>query len=422
MRTFPAPLFICFCLTACGRDPLLSNHAPDGDTDGAVEVRRAFFLPNDLPNQWAAYQDGSGPWIPVQPIEPNGQEYELVLRDPSRQLGFALAADLGQEHVEVVVSFLTVDDCLRGVDLGTSAPQAIRTSPGQISWSVGGLKAGEHATVSVAGQSFETKAEGGGGSSASSRWPSSGDLLATAGPTDGLPTRMIIRRGLRLTDGMTIPTLDFSGAESFPLRSDQLTITNAPIADEIFTGVSLTTAGGTVLLSQETTTPATTVPFMALPAAKQAAGDLYEAAYYYTSSTASAAVFDYFRSPSGHVLVVPAIPSDAKVWNSGGPGDVRLTAEWPVTEPGAIRFANYTQGPDLIHSKWWQVTVSPGYPAGAVTVPDLRDVAGWNAAWDLSVGELTTWGVGSSVSSSPGASPGDGTREVSTTQRGTIVP
>jgi hypothetical protein len=101
---------------------------------------------------------------------------------------------------------------------------------------------------------------------------------------------------------------------------------------------------------------------------------------------------------------------------------VRLTAEWPVTEPGAIRFANYTQGPDLIHSKWWQVTVSPGYPAGAVTVPDLRDVAGWNAAWDLSVGELTTWGVGSSVSSSPGASPGDGTREVSTTQRGTIVP
>jgi hypothetical protein len=130
----------------------------------------------------------------------------------------------------------------------------------------------------------------------------------------------------------------------------------------------------------------------------------------------------YFHSPTGHALAIPGLPSGANVWNSGGTGDVRLTAEWPVTEPGSIRYAYYTQGPDAMHMKWWKVIVSPSYAGGAVTVPDLRTVAGWNGDWDLAAGAATDWAVGNSFSSTPGSSPQDGTLEVSTDQRGTIVP
>jgi hypothetical protein len=427
MKIHQTSLFTSLCLAsvvlcpACGRNALLSLEAPDGDAGGAVTVRRAFFLPNNLPTQWAAYKDGSGPWIPVQPIAPKGQEYELVLRDPSRQLGFALVGDVGPEHVEAVVSFLTVDECLRGVDLGTSAPQAERVSSGEVSWTVAGLAADEHATVSVAGQSFEAKA-GEGSTRASSNWPPSGDVLATAGPADGLPTRMLIRRNLRLADGVTIPTLDFSSAEAFSLQAGELAIQGAPVADESYAGVALVTAGGRILMSDWLTTAATKIPFMSVPAPKQTAGDLYEATYYYNSAAGNVAVFDFFRSPAGHTLVLPEAPSGASVWNSGGPGDVRPTAEWPATEPGAIRFASFTQGPDSSHIKWWQIIVSPSYAVGAVTLPDLRNVAGWNGAWDLSPGVATDWSVGSSISSNPEAHPEDGSHEVSTSQRGSMIP
>ena len=430
MRTFRESAFTCFCVAsavvgpACGRDGLLRYQAPEVDASGAVTVKRAFFLPNSLTAKWAAYQDGSGPWIPVQPIEQGGQDYELVLRDPSQQLGFAIASDLGPEVVEVVVSYLTVDDCLRGVDLGTSGPSpAARPQPGQISWSVTGVANGDGATVSLAGQSFEVKPEWVGlGTGASSHWPASGDLLATAGPVDGLPTRMIIRRNLRLTDGMTIPTIDFSGAEAFALQASQVAVTGVPVAGETYAGVYLTTAGGNILTSQWTTTPAATLPFASAPAAKLAARDLYEAVYMNQSPAGNVTVTSYFHSLAGHALAIPAIPSGTNVWNSGSPGDVRLTAEWPVTEPRSLRYAQFTQGPDMMHMKWWQVTVSPGYAGGAATVPDVRNVAGWNGQWDLVAGTSTDWGVGTTISSSPDWNAQDGTLEITTDQRGTIVP
>jgi hypothetical protein len=282
---------------------------------------------------------------------------------------------------------------------------------------------GDGATVSLAGQSFEVKPElVGVGTGASNHWPASGDLLATAGPVDGLPTRMLIRRNLHLTDGMTIPTIDFSGTQAFALQASQVVFTGPPVAGETYAGVYLTTAGGNILTSPWTNTPGATLPFASAPAAKLAAGDLYQAMYMSQSPAGNVTVTSYFRSPAGHALAIPAIPSGTNVWNSGSPGDVRLTAEWPVPEPGSLRFCHFTQGPDMAHMKWWQVTVSPGYASGAVTVPDVRNVAGWNGHWDLVPGTSTSWAVGTTTSSSPDWNAHDGTLEITTDQRGAIVP
>ncbi len=419
--------FVCLCIClastvvqpACGRDGLLAAGAAGGggENPGGTKVRRAFLLPNNLTAQWAAYQDGSGPWTPIEPLEPNGQDYELTLNDPSRQFGFVIAAAPTTEYVEAAVSFLTVDDCLRGMDLGTSRPRVERTQDANVSWRLTGLASDDYALVSLAGRSFE-----GMYTNASAHWPSSGDLLATAGPVKGLPTRMIIRRNLKIVDGMTLPTIDFSSAEAFDLRADRLTLTNAPATGESYAGVNLTTAGGRILMSPWGTTPGTTVPFVSAPAARLMKGDLYEATYMYLSTAGGITVTSYFVSPSGQALTVPSLPSGATVRNSGGPGDVRLTVEWPVSEPGSLRYAYYSQGPDMSHLKWWLVTVSPSYPAGAVTVPDLRDVAGWDTNWDLSPGRPTHWTVGSEVSSNPDFRPQDGTVKISASQDGTIVP
>jgi len=355
MATLRRSAILSICLateflgSGCGRDGLLLNESPGAASPEGITVRRVFGLPNNLPNQWAAYQDGPGQWIPIQPIEKGGQEYELVLKDPSRQLGFVVAANLGLGHAEVSVTFLTVDDCLNGLDLDTSGPRSnVRTQSGTIGWSVAGLADDEHATVSIAGRSFETPPPG-LGNAASADWPQTGDLLVTAGPLHGLPTRMVVRRNLRLVPDMTIPLIDLSSAEAVPLQAGQVPLTNAPVAGDIFAGVFLITAHGTVLMNQGTASGAT-IPFMFLPSSKQAPGDLYRIEYDYTSAAGSAHVASYYHSPTGHQLVIPSLPSGATVLNGGGPGDVRLTTAWPATEPGSIRSAGYTQGPDAMNS------------------------------------------------------------------------
>ena len=429
MVTFRKSAITSFCLvtafmtSGCGRDGLSSSEIPGAASVGGVTVRRVFRLPNNLPDQWAAYQDGAGPWIPIQPIEKGGQEYEFVLKDPSRQLGFVVASNLGLGHVEVSVTFLTVDDCLNGLDLRMSGPSSnVRTQHGTITWSVAGLANDEHAMVSIAGLSFETLPPGLGGTDAD--WPQTGDLLVTAGSVNGMPTRMVIRRNLRLVPGMAIPLVDLSSAEVVPLQAGQVTLTNTPIADFIYAGAFLITAGGNVIMNQGVASGAT-VPFMFLPTSQQAPGDLYEVEYQYESAAGAAYVASYFHSPTGYQLVLPSIPSGAAVSNSGGPGDVRLTAEWPATEPGAIRFADYTQSPDAMNDKWWHLDISPNYPSGdggTMMVPDLRNVAGWNTLWDLAVGASTSWSVGSSQSLRTGSAPQDGTSETWTAQRGTLTP
>ena len=256
-------------------------------------------------------------------------------------------------------------------------------------------------------------------------WPLSGDLLVTAGPVNGLPTRMIVRRGLHLTPGLTIPTIDFSSREAFPLQSGQVTLTDAPTADWAQAEVYLTTAADGIILMNQPVTSASTVPFMFLPSSQQAPGDLYQATYGYQSAAGEGGVTSWFHSPTGHQLVVPAIPTGAKVWNSGDTGDVRLTAEWPATQPGWIQSADYTQGPDVSHLKWWNVTVTPSYAGGnvgAVTVPDLRKVDGWKSLWDLAAGTPTSWRVGSSSSASGNPVPKDGSSETWAAQSGTITP
>jgi hypothetical protein len=428
MVTFRRSAITSFCLvtafitSGCGRDGLSSSSSTEITgvaSAGGVTVRRVFRIPNNLPDEWAAYQDGAGPWIPIQPIEKGGQEYEFVLKDPSRQLGFVVAANNGA-IVEVSVTFLTVDDCLHGLALDQSGPSSnVRTQHGTIGWSVAGLASDEHAMVSIAGRSFETLPPG-LDNATDADWPQTGDLLVTAGPLHGLPTRMVVRRNLHLAPGMTIPTVDVSSAEAVPLQAGQVTLTNAPVGDYIYAGVSLITAGGSVLVNQGVASGAT-VPFMFLPATQQ--GDLYEFQYNYQSVAGAAGIMSYFRSPTGHQLVLPSLPSGATVSNSGGPGDVRLTATWPFSEPGLIRFADYTQGPDAMNDKWWHLDISPNYVSGdddVITVPDLRNVAGWKSLWDLAVGTSTSWRVGTSQSAN--AAPQDGTNETWIAQLGTLTP
>jgi len=113
------------------------------------------------------------------------------------------------------------------------------------------------------------------------------------------------------------------------LQGGQVTLTNTPITDYSYAGVSLITAGGNVLVNQGVASGAT-VPFMFLPASKQAPGDLYEVTYQYESAAGAANVTSYLHSPTGHQLVIPSLPSGAAVSNSGGPGDAQSDASAPV--------------------------------------------------------------------------------------------
>lgn len=424
----------------CGRDGLLLDESPGtvtpGDSGpGGVTIRRTFRIPNNFPGQWAAYQDGEGPWLPIQPMVNGGHEYQFVVKDPSRRIGFVVAADLGMAgeppapdvvvSTEVFFTFLTVDDCLSGLDLGTSGPgDTPRTQHGTIVWSVAGLAAGEQATVSIAGRSFFSF-QGSSAYSTDDDWPVTGDLLATAGPADELPTRMIARRNLRLAPGLTIPPLDFSSSESFALQAGTIMLAGAPIADWIQGAVFLSTAGSGSILMNQNVVSGDTLPFMFLPASRQDSRDLYEATYSYQTQAGSVRVTDWFHSPMGHQLFLPAVPSGARVWNSGDSNEVRLTAGWPANLPEWIRYVDYAQGPDALHLRLWNLTMTPSYARGtdgSVTVPDLRQVEGWKSVWNLVAGTPIRWSVGSSSSASGNHARQDGAREISAAQSGSITP
>jgi len=340
------------------------------------------FCVADLP-AWFAYQNEGYFWERVLPI---GNTYTFSTTDKAA-IAFVFASGSQSETNIMYISraeltALSDRDC-----------DGTRTYPGTVS----GLNNGQSALV-VMGVSGVLASATSGSFTLNDIAARPLDLVATSGIVTQnaflAPDRMIVRRGLDLPSGTTIPDLNFTAAESFAPASSNLTVSGTIAGDLILfqnTLRTLTSSYGTLQVANPVGTTAT---LYAVPANQLATGDLHE--FFVDASNASVTVghayVEYFRDPADKTIALSPILSAPAVSLLSAAPYARLRASLPAQAeyPTVARF-HFSQGP--LGSRRFVIPVLSAAHLGAMpttwefVIPDMSGTAGFNAAWMLSAGQ-----------------------------------
>ncbi len=227
------------------------------------------------------------------------------------------------------------------------------------------------------------------------------DLIATrfsfnAGLNGYLPTQMILRRAVNQANGATLSVLDFASNESFAPATATITVGNQNGERvSLRSAFNSATSAQLVLDNGIQTTGATHTQY-GIPEGRLLATDLHEATV--TASDASNTVFRQVvatsRTVTNRTLTLGSVPAAPTVSVSNG-----LVARPRVRGPLQADYNKsvivlFTQ---TIARKQAYVEVTPGYLGAAASydleVPDLSGVSGYNAAWGLTVGAQTAYGL-----------------------------
>ena len=227
------------------------------------------------------------------------------------------------------------------------------------------------------------------------------DLVGTRGTlTSGLltPDRMVIRRGVNIANGTSIPVIDFQGAESVVPASNNLSVAameagEAVYVENVFQGTTATT--GLMFSSQSTSNTHT---MYAPPAASLVAGDLNELYIdaFNASGTVAHTLVTYFSTPGdrtetlGPLLTVPTVTVAATSPYVRERGQLASQTAYPT----AARFV-YLQGA-ASSNKYVVVVVTAAYLGGVpatwdVIVPDVSGVTGFSNSWMHVTGQNTAF-------------------------------
>lgn len=208
-----------------------------------------------------------------------------------------------------------------------------------------------------------------------------------------VPDRVIVRRGLNLTNGSTIPTLDFSAAEALAPATNSLSVTGLAANEDNF--INLTFSTPTVrdhslyYAARFTTTPQV---IYHVPASLTQPGDFHTLDVYGQAGSNYHGVLQFYRLAADRAAAfgpLLAAPAFTKV----GTSPVRLRMTLPV-QPQYASFANafYSQQGTL--GRTVSVTGTSGYFSSPSTwtldMPDLSGLAGYPSSASLESGISTT--------------------------------
>lgn len=378
---------------------------------------------------WFAVQDGSGAWTRVT----GGANNEFKFNVNSANGGVAYVTNTNGSFTMFI--FLQTQAELIAQGQGQCLGGASKTFTG----TVAGVTGTDAATIAMAGVST-TASQTTPGFTLAGVAGGAQDLFATnAGLTLSGTSfqyqlkKMIIRRGLNLTDKAVLPVLDFNAAEAFAPATATLTVNNAG-ADQIIQSMIYYTAGGSAGAISNDVSSGASRTIYGVPAAKQLAGDLHGlAASTFTLSGTTvnslrvATVF--FKDLTNKTLTMGAVPGVATVTSVATSPVARLRAQWAVQSDYNKYFTAVYVQPVGATSRNVTVAVTPGYLGNSAnvdfTIPDLSAVAGWDSNWGLRAGVSTTWALGSSgwsFTSLSGQNPIEGGTLLSGQRLGTITP
>jgi len=358
------------------------------------------FCPDRMPT-WFAYQDGSGPWMQVQPSSST----------------FSFQIDSGRGGVAVVTGGLNLN-----VYYGTQqeldangAQCGGTTSPTRtVNGTVAGLGAVDNAFISFAGASATLTGLGGPAFTLTGVFDGSFDLVASRSslviggqsPSTEL-TKLIIRRGLNPADNSTLPVLDFGSAEAIDPVQRNVTINNLGGDLSLISGFFITAGGGVATLYTEIgQSSGATRQYFGVPEANRTSGDVHfltVGAYSGTTFTNYRTVSNYFGQATDQTVTL-------------GPQITPVTVSTVATSPYARLRAQYTIQPeydDLLLFGGGQATgqtftifASKEYLGGSsqfdAGIPDFSGVNGWMNAWAPQPGAEITWTFSATGYSVPG--------------------
>jgi hypothetical protein len=380
-----------------------------------------------LEPSWVAFQDGNGAWTRVESTTAGATI--TFSADFSTNRGAVATVYRYAEFTSVVVWYGTPEELAAVGDTNPRycGPATSKTVYG----SVAGLGTNEFAVVSA-----------GSGARVRAFPEQGGDFVLYAvpsGPQDLLATRnlqvddgdtvigMILRRGIEVADGGSLPTFDFAAPEAFAPAVANVTIEGLGPGGASGS-TSLLTSNDDLPVSR-VTTPETdaTRHYLALPETQLLPGDLQ--ALFVTASPAGTAdgrtASVYFHAPTDRTLALGAPLMPPTFTTVATEPALRMRARF-VSQSDYDRSAgvSFQQGAGTTFS----VNMTASYAALAgggydIVMPDLSQVEGFDPAWALRPEGTLIWvagRIGGTLGLGPNAVPSDGTTRRTTAAAGTI--
>lgn len=327
---------------------------------------------------WAAYQNEGYGW---QRVEPSGGS---ITFNATERLSFAHVFQ-SQQETDVRIVYAT------RAELATVPALACRGSK-TLGGSVAGVASDQVARVTL-GRSVATPTSTAPNYTLTQLGSGPLDLVAVRGTsaneTDLVPNKVILRRGVDLTDGSTIPALDFA-AEGFAPATSTLTINGLATGAIPFVINSLWTAAGTIGLVHLALLPGNSVTLRSIPNTELATGDIHELSVqeyrsglqsiegrgydvYVTAITDR--TVDFGPSLSGVTFTTIGTTPYFRTW-------VRLASQ---PEYNSVVLASYVQETQST-ARFVDIIVTSGYAGGTpaawdLAVPDFTGAAGFTGAW-----------------------------------------
>jgi hypothetical protein len=225
------------------------------------------------------------------------------------------------------------------------------------------------------------------------------DILATQvsprGPIDTIP-KFILRRGVDLPDGATLPVLDFASAEAFAPAVANISLEGvgdgAAISTRLVTSSFNSTFG--VVTGQDL---GTVRPYFAIPEAQLLPGDLQvlNASSHGATPNSARSASRVFRAVQDYAIALGADVVAPTFTTVATTPTLRLRAQF-VNQTEYGRLTSVTFQEDGTNTRLVTVSMTQDYAlqSGGVydlVVPELTGVAGFQPAWALSPTNSLRW-------------------------------
>src|SRR6266511_3919100 len=349
-----------------------------------------------LEPMWVAFQDGDGAWTRALPTTSNGNVvFQATLASPRGGIATVFQAGSGLTSLQVLFGApeeLAIAGFTNPRFCGPAVVKSLRGS-------VAGLDSAEFAIIR-AGFFAEALAHpaAGGDFVLDVLPPGPQDILATrvvrTNGIDSIP-QMILRRGIDLPDGATLPVLDFAAPEAFAPAVANVSLSGtdgggAAISTRLITSSFNSTFG--VVTGQDI---GTTRPYFVVPEARLLPGDLQVlfASGHGAVPNSVRSAGRYFHAVQDYTIglgadVIP--PTFSTIATSP---TLRLRARFVnQTEYGRETSVSYQEDSTRLAS----VSMTQGYAlqVGGVydlVIPELSGVAGFQRGWALSPTSSLRW-------------------------------
>jgi hypothetical protein len=359
---------------------------------------------------WFAYQDGlTGTWQRVAETSPG--VYTFAYGQP--QVGVTTVTTEGSRTVTEIEYF-----GLSEVTAAAAGECTENPTPGTktLSGTIGGFANGnEVATVSM-GSALSSAANQSTPAFTITKVPNGAiDLIAVrANLITSSAQRMLLTRGVNLSTGGSLGTLDLAAGTSFAPGTGSITVTapndGAVFAQDVFTTIT----GSSAAFRTAQLSSGVAAAYQGVPDAQLIASDFQEIQITQAvDTTLSRFITRYTRGPATVSLAMPSDPGSPTITSITGSPYPRATTSGSL--PAAFNTLITHSFDQPAGNRSWSITSTAAGRTGTTsytfTMPDFSTVPGWQNTWALVTGSTR---VTSTFFGQTGANP-DGTPTTGTT-------